>query len=81
MILKKIYDKYSQIKKENGVIGASVLQQPNNPKLVIVTDDFENFDTANNLFNSEELKNVMQNAGVKGKLKVWFGEVVEKTPF
>jgi len=78
---KKVYDEFSSIKKEGGVIGASVLQVPDDPNMVIVTHDFESLETANKFFNSDALKNALQNAGVIGKPEIWIGDVREKTPY
>jgi len=59
---KKVYEEFSKVRKEKGVIGASVLQKINDPETVIVIHEFDNLDIANRFFESDELKDAMKNA-------------------
>lgn len=78
---KKVYEEFSKVRKEKGVIGASVLQEISDPETVIVVHEFDSLDVASRFFESEELKNAMKNAGVQGQPEIWIGNVKEHTPF
>jgi len=78
---KKVYEEFSKVRKENGVVGASVLQEISDPDTVIVIHDFDDLDVASRFFDSNELKNAMKNAGVSGQPEIWMGNVKERTPF
>lgn len=78
---KKFYDEFSAVRKEAGVVGASVHQDLNNPNTVIVTHLFKDANAATAMINSEELKSAMAKAGVSGKPEIWLGGVVENTPY
>jgi len=78
---KKVYEEFSKVRKEKGVVGASVLQEISDPDTVIVIHEFDDLDVASRFFESVELKDAMKNAGVKGQPEIWMGSVKERTPF
>ena len=76
---KSAYDKATTIRKDRGVIGASVFRDTNSPNDVIVTHHFNDLNTARNFFNSADLKDAMHNGGVVNDPEVWFAEDIEQT--
>lgn len=75
-IWKSVYDKFKSYAKEHGVVEESVYRDPNYPDDVIVTHKFENVKSANDFFNSGELRSAMKDAGVSSEPVIWFGEKV-----
>ena len=78
---KRAYDEFASTCKENGVTGASVHRDANDPNTVIVVHRFKDMDAAMALADSEKLKAAMAEAGVSGPPEIWFGENVEQTPY
>jgi len=76
---KTVYDNFMPTAKEQGVRHEHVFRDPNSPDQVIVTHEFKSIEEANKFFNSQELKNAMQDAGVAGAPEIWFGEDIRKT--
>lgn len=58
------YDSVGDLRDQGGVIGAEVLRPTYGDNLVAVTHDFQTADAARAFFSNEELKGVMQRAGV-----------------
>jgi quinol monooxygenase YgiN len=78
---KRAYDEFTSVRKENGVTGATVHRDANDPSTVIITHQFKTTDDALAFVNSEKLKSAMMEAGVAGPPEFWFGEEIEKTAF
>lgn len=76
---KSVYDAFTPVRKANGVIGASVHRDVNDPNNLIVTHQFKDLKTAQAFLASGELKSAMQNAGVASKPSIWLGEHIENT--
>jgi quinol monooxygenase YgiN len=78
---KRAYDEFVSMRKEKGVIGASVHRDANDPNTIIVTHRFKDVDAAMAFANSEELKSAMMDAGVAGPPEIWFSEDIEQTAY
>jgi quinol monooxygenase YgiN len=78
---KKVYDELASMRREQGVTGASVHRDANDPLVMIVTHQFKDVNAARAFANSEELKSAMAKAGVSGPPEIWFGEDIERTPY
>ena len=59
-------------RKKLGVIGHAVYRSVDNPNDVTVSHDFKTSEAAKAFASSPNLKNAMQNAGVKGQPQIWF---------
>ncbi len=78
---KRVYDEFASVRKEKGVIAASVHRDANDPNIIIVTHQFNDLNAATTFANSEDLKSAMANAGVAGPPEFWFGEDIEHTAY
>jgi len=78
---KRAYDEFSPTRRENGVTGASIHRDANDPDTIIVTHQFRNLGAATRFANSEELKSAMASAGVSSPPTIWFGEEIEETTY
>jgi quinol monooxygenase YgiN len=78
---KRAYDGFASVRKENGVIGASVHRDASDPNTMIITHQFKTLDAAQAFVGSEELKSAMMEAGVAGPPEFWFSEDVEQTDY
>jgi len=76
---KKFYDDFTPVRKENGVIGASVHRDVNDPNSVIVMHRFADRETAEAFLNSNDLKSAMERSGVVGQPDIWLCDDVEVT--
>lgn len=61
---RRAYDSAGALRDQGGVIAAEVLRPTDGDNLVAVTHDFETPEAARTFFSNEELKGVMQRAGV-----------------
>ena len=78
---KRVYDEFASVRKENGVTGASVHRDANDPDTIIVTHQFRDVNAARAFADSEDLKSAMAKAGVSGRPEMWFAEDIEQTPY
>jgi quinol monooxygenase YgiN len=78
---KSVYDEFASVRQENGVTGASVHRDAQNPNVIIVTHQFKDVNAAMAFADSEELKSAMADAGVAGPPEIWFTEDVEQTAY
>ena len=69
---RKGYDGFDATRRKMGVTAQAVYQAIDNPNDVTVTHDFKTLERAKAFAASAELKNAMQNAGVKGTPQIWF---------
>jgi quinol monooxygenase YgiN len=78
---KSVYDDLAPVRKESGVIGASVGRDPDDGNTIIVVHRFNDLDAARAFAQSKDLKEAMAEAGVVGAPEFWFAEEVEQTPY
>jgi quinol monooxygenase YgiN len=76
---KRNYDEFATVRKDNGVIRASLHRDANDANTVIVMHRFENVGAAESFLNSDELKSAMENSGVVGQPEIWLCEDIEET--
>lgn len=68
---RKAYDAFAPTQRKMGVVAQSVYQTVDNPNDVVVTHDFASAAKAKAFLSSDELRNTMQKAGVKGAPQIW----------
>ncbi len=78
---KRVYDDLAPVRKQSGVIGASVSRAADDGDTIIVTHRFNDLDAARAFAQSKDLKEAMAEAGVLGAPEFWFAEEVEQTPY
>ena len=76
---KGAYDQFASTRQKNGVTGASVHRDVEDPSIIIVTHQFKDLAAARAFANSEDLKSAMAKAGVAGPPEFWFAEDIEHT--
>jgi hypothetical protein len=69
---RKGYDGFDATRRKMGVTGQAVYQLTDNPNDVTAYHDFKSVEKAKALAGSADLKNAMQNSGVKGAPQIWF---------
>lgn len=69
---RKVYDDFGKEQRRLGVRRQSVFRSTENPNDVTVTHDFENLRAAKAFVRSRELKEAMQDAGVRSRPTIWF---------
>jgi hypothetical protein len=74
---KREYDAFD--KKARGVTAASVYRDADDPSTVIVTHTFNDINTAKKFTDSDDLRSIMERAGVQGAPEIWYGEDIEHT--
>jgi hypothetical protein len=68
---RNAYDHFYGERVALGVMGAAAFQLVDDPNDVTVWHDFETADVANAFLASDELRDVMQRAGVQGEPQMW----------
>lgn len=76
---KRTYDDFAPVRKEKGVIGASVHREVNDPNSVVVMHRFGDRETAKAFLNSPDLKSAMERSGVVGQPEIWLCDDEEVT--
>jgi hypothetical protein len=78
---KPSYDELASVRKQKGVMAASVHCIANDPNTIIVTHQFKDMNAATGFANSAELKSAMAKAGVNGPPEIWISEDIEHTSY
>lgn len=73
---RKVYDEVASFQKANGVTAHAVYQAADNPNDITVTHEFASIEAAEAFVGSEELKKIMQRAGVVGAPTIWFANKI-----
>jgi quinol monooxygenase YgiN len=76
---KRVYDEVAPVRKEKGVVSASVHRDVNAPNTVTIAHQFKILNEAKAFADSEQLKAAMARAGVNGPPEIWFTEDIEHT--
>lgn len=69
---RKVYDAFGREQKRMGVHRGAVFRSVANPNDVTVSHDFQTLRAARAFVRSRELKEAMQDAGVRGRPLIWF---------
>jgi hypothetical protein len=69
---RKVYDAFGKAQRKMGVRREAVFRSVANPNDVTVSHDFRNLRAARAFVRSRELKEAMQDAGVRGRPLIWF---------
>lgn len=69
---KKVFDQFAETRKSSGETSYQILHQSNDPNDLVMVFGWDNQANAEKFFQSEELKNAMQNAGVTEPPQVQF---------
>ena len=76
---KSIYDENTDARTDNGSKGAHVLRNADNPNEVVILFEWDNLDNARKFYESQDLKDKMQGAGVMGKPEIRFLDGIGRT--
>ena len=69
---RRVYGEFEPQHKAMGVTAHAVFQSVDEPNDITVWHDFDSAETARAFTSSEELRDAMQRAGVRGEPQVWF---------
>ena len=74
---KPAFDKHADTWQKAGSKGSTLFHisgEPNHPCIIF---EFDTIEHAKKFYDSEDLKKVMQDAGVRGKPDIWFLDKIE----
>ena len=71
---KPLYDDHDSARKEAGCQSAQVFQNGEDPNDVVISFDWDNHENFKKFSESENLREVMQKAGVVGKPDFYYSE-------
>jgi len=74
---KPAFDKHSDTRKKSGSKGGTLFHVSGEPNHISILIEFDAKENATKFYESEDLKKVMQDAGVIGKPEVWFLDKIE----
>lgn len=69
---KSFFDDHSVTRKKSGSKGGQLYRVSGEPNHICILLEFDTIDNAKKFYESDDLKKVMQEAGVIGKPDVWF---------
>jgi heme-degrading monooxygenase HmoA len=78
---KTVFDEHGTVRKAKESKGATIFQDANDSKQIIIISEWENLEKAKNFAEAEDLKIAMQKAGVTNQPTVYYLEELEKAPF
>jgi len=76
---KRGYDEADWLRKQHGIIYASVHREETDPKDIIAVHQFKDLKGAKNF--TEAVPALMKNIGVIGKPVIWFAEDLEQVTY
>ena len=74
---KPVFDKHGETRKKAGSKGGKLFHVSGEPNHICILLEFDTNENATKFYESEDLKKVMQDAGVIGKPDVWFLDKIE----
>ena len=74
---KPAFDDHSNTRRKSGSKGGTLFHASGEPNHIVILFEFDKKENATNFYESEDLKKVMQEAGVLGKPDVLFAEKIE----
>lgn len=69
---KPFFDDHAAFRKEHGITDISIHQEVDDPNDVTIVFEYDDLAEAQRFTQSDELREVMQEAGVLGKPNIWF---------
>lgn len=75
---KKTFDEVASLRGENGSKGGYIFQSTEDPNEVIVLLEFDDLQRARELYGSDQMREVMQRAGVVGRPHFHYVELVDR---
>jgi heme-degrading monooxygenase HmoA len=76
---KPVFDEHSSFRKEMGSKGGRVFRSANDPNDLFILFEWDNAENAKKFSQSDNLKETMQKAGVKGMPDIYFVEETATT--
>lgn len=76
---RTIYDENMTNRSDNGSKGAHVFRNDDNPNEIVILLEWDNLNNARKFYESSDLREKMQKAGVMGKPEIHFLEGIGKT--
>ena len=78
---KAVYDSADELRKQSGIVAASVYRDPEDHNAIVVRHQFRDMQGATSFAGSSELKEAMARAGVEGPPEIWIVEDVEDVSY
>jgi heme-degrading monooxygenase HmoA len=75
---KPVFDKHATTRKASGSKGGRLFRNADDPNETVILFEWDNLDKARKFAQSEDLRKVMEEAGVSDKPDVYFLEEVGK---
>jgi heme-degrading monooxygenase HmoA len=76
---KPIFDEHSSFRAQMGSKGGRIFRSANDPNDLFILFEWDNLENAKKFTQSDNLKQTMQNAGVKGMPDIYFLEEAAST--
>ena len=73
-----MFDEFASLRQASGSKGGRLFQKSDNPNEVVILYDWDGLEKARRFFQSDELRQGMQRAGVSGPPDVQYLNEVEK---
>ena len=77
---RPMFDEHGMVRKANGSKGARVFRSSSDSNDLIILCEWDDLNRARQFTDSDDLRQVMQKAGVSGKPDLYFLEELEKAP-
>ena len=77
---REVFDADAANREASGCRGASIFRDAGDPTILVVLFEWDNLDSLRRRVGSEELREKMRDAGVRGETEFWFLEEVGRVP-
>ena len=77
---RKVFEEVSTIRKNAGSMGIRAFHKTDNPNEVVILGEFADKEKAMQMYQSQELREAMQRAGVKGPPEITYLDEVIQLP-
>ena len=75
---KSVFDEHEALRREYGTVGHSLHRDADDPNVIIIAFRVSDLGRAKEFASSDNLRSVMERAGVQGPPEIWFADDVEE---
>ena len=77
---KPFYDEHGAARKAAGCKGARIFRTADNPNDLVILFEWDDLGKARQFAQSQDLREIMERAGVEGQPEMYFLQGIERTP-
>ena len=78
---KPFFDEHEEVRREMGATAHQLFRDPNDANTVVIALQVQDLARAQQFVASDDLRAIMEQAGVQGQPEIWFGADIEQKAY